>query len=147
MVLLDTGAPGTSREDTVRMPMGRLELATTRLEIEALTIELNSSIGSVGKESSLSSWCIASSYIYHFSSVVDFSSEKYNGSAGHRWYSWYQQALTIELSSSVGSAGKESSLSRWCIASLIFITSHLWLTSFPALAIELFSSMARPLDL
>ena len=32
----------------------------------------------VGKELSLSSWCIASLYIYHFSTVVDFSSEKYN---------------------------------------------------------------------
>ena len=29
-------------------------------------------------------------YIYHFSTVVDFSSEKYSGSTGHR-SSWYQQ--------------------------------------------------------
>ena len=28
-------------------------------------------------------------YIYHFSTVVDFSSEKYSGSTGHR-NSWYQ---------------------------------------------------------
>ena len=43
-----------------------------------------------GKELSLSSWCIASLYIYHFSTVIDFSSEKYSGSTGHR-NSWYQQ--------------------------------------------------------
>ena len=28
-------------------------------------------------------------YIYHFSTVIDFSSEKYGGSTGHR-NSWYQ---------------------------------------------------------
>ena len=28
-------------------------------------------------------------YIYHFSTVIDFSSEKYSGSTGHR-NSWYQ---------------------------------------------------------
>ena len=29
-------------------------------------------------------------YIYHFSTVIDFSSEKYSGSTGHRnsWYQW-----------------------------------------------------------
>ena len=32
----------------------------------------------------------ASFYIYHFSSVIDFSSERYIVSNGHR-YSWYQQ--------------------------------------------------------
>ena len=48
-----------------------------------LVIELNSSKTIAGKELSLSSWCIASLYIYHFSTVVDFSSEKYNGSTGH----------------------------------------------------------------
>ena len=51
----------------------------------ALAIELNSSEAIAGKELSLSSWCIASLYIYHFSTVVDFSSEKYSGStAGTR---------------------------------------------------------------
>ena len=49
--------------------------------------ELNKAIA--GKELSLSSWCIASLYIYHFSTVIDFSSEKYSGSTGHR-NSWYQ---------------------------------------------------------
>ena len=33
---------------------------------------------------------ITSLYIYHFSTVVDFLSEKYSGSTGHR-NSWYQQ--------------------------------------------------------
>ena len=33
---------------------------------------------------------ILSLYIYHFSTVIDFSSEKYSGSTGHR-NSWYQQ--------------------------------------------------------
>ena len=32
---------------------------------------------------------ILSSYVYHFSTVIDFSSEKYSGSTGHR-KSWYQ---------------------------------------------------------
>ena len=31
----------------------------------------------------------ASLYIYHFSTVIDFSSEEYSGSTGHR-NSWYQ---------------------------------------------------------
>ena len=30
----------------------------------------------------------SSLYIYHFSTVIDFSSEKYSGSTGHR-NSWY----------------------------------------------------------
>ena len=54
-----------------------------------LPIELYSSKAIAGKELSLSSWCIASLYIYHFSTVIDFSSEKYSGSTGHR-NSWYQ---------------------------------------------------------
>ena len=74
---------------TVRMPKVRLELATPGLQTGALAIELYSSEAIAGKESSLSSWCIASLYIYHFSTVIDFSSEKYSGSTGHR-NSWYQ---------------------------------------------------------
>ena len=38
----------------------------------ALAIELYSSNAIAGKELSLSSWCIASLYIYHFSTVIDF---------------------------------------------------------------------------
>ena len=49
----------------------------------APAIELNSSKAIAGKELSLSSWCIASLYIYHFSTVVDLSSEKYSGSTEH----------------------------------------------------------------
>ena len=50
----------------------------------APSIELNSSKAGAGKELSLSSWCIASLCIYHFTTVVDFSSDKYSGSTGHR---------------------------------------------------------------
>ena len=43
-----------------------------------------------GKELSVSSLCNSSLYTYHFSTVIDFSSEKYSGSTGHRnsWYQW-----------------------------------------------------------
>ena len=57
----------------------------------APSIELNSSKASAGKELSLSSWCIASLYIYHFTTVVDFSSNKYieqnrsKSCAGRSW--------------------------------------------------------------
>ena len=71
------------------MPMVRLELATLGYKPSALAIELNSSKAIAGKVLSLSSWYIASLYIYHFSTVFDFSSEKYSGSIGHR-NSWYQ---------------------------------------------------------
>ena len=41
-------------------------------------------------------------------------------------------ALAIEVYRSKANAGKELSLSRWCIASLyMFIISQLWLTSHP----------------
>ena len=75
---------------TVRMPMVRLELATLDYKPSALAIELYSSKAIAGKELSLSSQCIASLYIYHFSTVIDFSSEKNSGSTGHRnsWYQW-----------------------------------------------------------
>ena len=49
-----------------------------------LAIDLYSSKAIARKELNLSSWCIASVYIYHFSTVIDFSSEKYSGSTGHR---------------------------------------------------------------
>ena len=71
------------------LPMVRLELATPGLQTQCSShwaIQLKA-IG--GKELSLSSWCIASFYFYHFSTVIDFSSEKYSGSTGHR-NSWYQ---------------------------------------------------------
>ena len=43
----------------------------------ALAIELYSSKAIAGKELNLSSWCTASLYIYHFSTVIDFSYDKY----------------------------------------------------------------------
>ena len=100
----------------------------------ALAIDLNSSKAIAGKELSSSSWCVASLCVYHFSTVVDFSSEKYSGSTGHR-NSWYKlrhfysedandgartrnpsvinraHALAIELNSSRVIAGKKLSLS------------------------------------
>ena len=56
----------------------------------ALAIEPNNSKAIAGKELSLSSWYIALLYIYHFSTVIDLSSEKYSGSTAHRnsWYQW-----------------------------------------------------------
>ena len=63
------------------MPIVRLELATgLDYKPSALAIELYSSKAIAGKELSLSSWCSASLYIYNFSTVIDFSSEKYSGS-------------------------------------------------------------------
>ena len=50
-----------------------------------------------GKELSLSSWCIASLYIYHFLTVVDFSSEKYSGSTGHRNSLYQQKKITVRM--------------------------------------------------
>ena len=74
---------------TVRMTKLRLELATPGLKTQCSShwaIQLKSYCweGLL----SLSSWCIASLYINHFSTVIDFSSEKHSGSTGHR-KSWY----------------------------------------------------------
>ena len=90
MVLLDTGAPGTSREIYREDADGETRTCNPWItKSSALAIKLYSSKAIAGKELSLSSWCIASLYIYHFSTVIDFSSEKYSGSTGHR-NSWYQ---------------------------------------------------------
>ena len=90
MVLLDTGTPGISREiyseDAID---GTLTLQPVSYSTSALAIELNNSKAITRKELSLSSQCIASLYVYHFSTVVDFSSEKYSGSTGHK-SCWYQ---------------------------------------------------------
>ena len=56
--------------------MGKLKLPTPQLDI---------SKANAGKESSLSTCCIALLYIYHLSSVIDFSSEKYIVSARNRY--------------------------------------------------------------
>ena len=58
--------------------MVRPELPAPGLQTLVLAIELYSSKAIAGKELSLSSWCIASLYIYHFSTGIDFSSEKYS---------------------------------------------------------------------
>ena len=50
----------------------------------ALAIELYSSKAIAGKELSLSSWCLHHYNFYHFSTVIDFSSEKYSSSTRHR---------------------------------------------------------------
>ena len=82
MVLLDTGTPGTSREIYSEDADG--EDSNSQLldyKPSALAIELYSSKAIAGKELSLSSWCIASLYIYRFSTVIDFSSGKYSGTS------------------------------------------------------------------
>ena len=48
-------------------------------KLSDLAIELYGSKAIAGNELSLSSWCTASLYIYHFSTVIDLSSEKYSG--------------------------------------------------------------------
>ena len=91
VVLLDTGTPGTSREICSEDADGETRtLNPLVIKPSALAIELYSTKAIAGKELSLSSWCIASLYSYHFSTVVDFSSEKYSGSTGHR-NSWHQE--------------------------------------------------------
>ena len=59
----------------------------------ALAIELKSSKAIPGKDLSLSSWCIASLYIYHCSIVVDFSSEKYSGATGNQQMGYLKNHL------------------------------------------------------
>ena len=76
--------------------MVRLNLQTLSYKLSALAIELTSSKAIAGKELSLSSWCIASC-IYHNSTVIDFSSEKYSGSTGHRSSSVFYQMHGISL--------------------------------------------------
>ena len=91
VVLLYTGNLGTSRD--IHNKDNGCETRTGNPSVInqiLLPIELTSSKDIAGKELSLSGWCIASIYIYHFSTVVNFSSGKYSGSTGHR-NSWYQQ--------------------------------------------------------
>ena len=135
MVLLDTGTPGTSREIYREDADGETRIRNPWItKSSALAIELYSSKAIAEKELSLSSWCIASLYIYHFSTVIDFSSEKYSvlldtGTPGtsreiyredadgeirtrNPWIT-KPSALAIELYSSKAIAGKELSLSSW----------------------------------
>ena len=91
MVLLDTGPSGTSREIYSEHVDG--ETLTCNPLISALAIEPYSSKAIAEKGLSLTSWCIASLYIYHFSAVVDYSSEKYSGSTGHGNFLYQQRKL------------------------------------------------------
>ena len=74
---------------TVRMRMIKIELTTWTTKPLSYTAQF----AIAEKELSLSSWCIASLYIYHLSTVIDFSSEKYRGSTGHRNSSYQQRNL------------------------------------------------------
>ena len=90
MVLLDTETPGSSREIYTEDADGESRTRNPWITNPVLQpLSYKSSKAIAGKELSLSSWCIASLYIYHFSTEIDFSSEKYSGSTGHR-NSWYQ---------------------------------------------------------
>ena len=73
MVLLDTGTPGASREIYSEDADDGARTRNPSVITSTLTIEPYSSKAIAGKELSLSSWCIASLYIYHFSTVIDFS--------------------------------------------------------------------------
>ena len=84
VVLLDTGTHGTSREIYSRMLMVRLEFASPGLQTQCSSQRAVQLKSYCWEGVGLSSWCIASLYIYHFSTLIDFSSEKYSGSTGHR---------------------------------------------------------------
>ena len=90
MVLLDAGTPGTRREIYSEDADGQTRTRKPWIPNPVLwPFELYSSKAIPGKELCLSSCCFASLHIYHFSTVIHFSSEKYGGSTGHR-NSWYQ---------------------------------------------------------
>ena len=79
VVLLDTETSGTSREINIEEAKGDQRThKPLDYKASALGIDPYSSKAIAGKELSLSSWCIASLYVYHFSTVIDFSSEKYS---------------------------------------------------------------------
>ena len=88
----------------MKMPMARPKLATLGCKPSALAIELTRLKASAGKELSLSSWCIASLYIYQCSTVVDFSSEKYSGAIHQLDKLDSFPAIDFELVSSVARA-------------------------------------------
>ena len=76
--------PGTSREIYSEDAEGETRTHTPICKPSDIAIDLYSSKAITGKELSLSSGCFASLYIYHFSTVIDFLSEKYSGSIRHR---------------------------------------------------------------
>ena len=90
VVLLDTETPGTSREIYSEDSEGEARTRNPSITNPVLQpLSYKSSKAIAVKELSLSGWCIASLYIYHFSTEIGFSSEEYSGSTGHR-NSWYQ---------------------------------------------------------
>ena len=158
MVLLDKETPGTSRETYIEEAEGdKWTRKPPDYKPSPLAIEPYSLKAIAGKELSLSSWCIASLDIYHFSTVIDFSSEKYSShprsivvrldtetpGTSREIYSEDAEAETrtrnlritnrvlrsIELYHSKRIAGKELSLSSWCIASL-YISHFSTVTEF-----------------
>ena len=88
-VLLDTGTPGTSREIySEDANDGTQTHNPLVINPSALAIKLISSKAIAGKKLSLSSWCTALLCIYHFSTVVYFSSEN-----SHLNICYYRQDL------------------------------------------------------
>ena len=85
MLLLDTGIPGNSREifsDDADSKTRTRNLSVINRVLHILNYIAQKLI--TWKELKLSSWCIASLYIYHFSLVVEVSSKKNSASTGHR---------------------------------------------------------------
>ena len=74
---MDTETPGTSREIYSENADGETRTRNPWITNPVLfPLSYKSSKAISLKELSLSSWCIASLYIYHFSTVIDFSSKK-----------------------------------------------------------------------
>ena len=73
VVLLDTETPGTSREIYSEDANGETRTCNPWITNPVLQpLSYKSSKAIAGKRLSLSSWCIASLYIYHFSTEIDF---------------------------------------------------------------------------
>ena len=94
MVLLDTGTPGTSREIYSEDADGETRTRNPWITNPTLAIELYSSKAIAGKELSLSSWCIASLYIYHQHDSLLIREVQY--STGHR-NSWCREIYSEEM--------------------------------------------------
>ena len=90
VLLVDTATPGNSREifseDAVD---GTRTRNPSVINCVLLPLNYTAQKSIAFNELSLPSCCFAYLYIYHFSTVINFSSEKYSSSTGHR-NSWYQ---------------------------------------------------------
>ena len=87
--LLDTGTPGISREIYSENANGKIRRDNYWVINPMLyPLSYTAQNTNAGKDLNLASWCNASSYIHHFSTVIDFKSEKYSGLTGQR-NSWY----------------------------------------------------------